>query len=198
MTEHGGSKDGRHKGLLLRRRRWWSEHLGRNAFRHLDQATAESGHALPISWVLRDDRDLKALRETDEWEFDTRGLEAKHRQRHTRGDERTKSSHTTRDSPRDQVGTPVKDWQTPPSLVSPRRPWPKPILRIAFWALLGVAAAICCLFFTSESVWWIAALCVVLLFATWQIVQGLRERKWRRQLKREVADKVVSRSSRRP
>jgi hypothetical protein len=194
MTEPVGRVDGLLKYLLARRQRWWRRHLRRNAFRHLDQATAESGHALPISWVLHDDRDLQVLRKTDEWELDTRELKAKDDQRRAREGEHAKRSHKTRDMRR----SPVEEEQPPPSLVSPRRPWPKPILRIAAWAALGVLAAICFSVFTSGSVEWIAALCVVLFLAIWQIVQGLRERKWRKQLKRYVDDKVVSRSSRRP
>lgn len=194
MTESGGRGDDLLRHPLVRRRRWWRRHLRRNAFRHLDRATAESGHALPISWVLRDDRDLQVLRKTKEWRLDTRELKAKDEQRRTRWSEHAKESHKTRDSRR----APVEDAQTPPSFVSPRRPWPKPILRIASWAALGVLAAICLVVFTSESVEWIAALCVVLLLAIWQIVQDLRERSWRKQLKRHVDDKVVSRSSRRP
>jgi hypothetical protein len=194
MTDRGGRGKSLLESWLARRRGWWRKHLRRNAFRHLDQATVESGGALPISWVLREDRDLQVLRETKEWRFDTRGLEAKDEQRHTRGNQHAMSSHETRDS---QQGS-VANKQKPPSFVSPRRPWPKPILRIASWALLGILAAICCLIFTSESVEWIAALCVVLLLATWQIVQGLRERRWRKQLKDDVGDKVVARSSRRP
>lgn len=192
MADPGHHSDDLLEHPLAGRRRWWRRHLRRNAFRHLDQATSEAGHALPISWVLRDDRDLTVLRGTDEWVLDTRELKAKDEQQRTReGEAQSKRSH------RDMPG--IRDEEEPPPLlVSPRRPWPKPIFRIITWAVLGVLAAICFLVFTSEAVEWIAALCVVLLLAALRIVEGLRERRWRKQLKPYKTDKVVSRSSRRP
>ena len=194
MTEPEGRDNDFLRHPIVGRRRWWRKHLRRNAFRHLDQATAESGHALPISWVLRDDRDLKVLRETDEWALDTRELKAKDNQRRAREGEHAKRSHRMSDMPR----APVEKERALSSLVSPRRPWPKPVLRIASWALLGILVLVCFFAVTSESVEWIAALCVVLAFVALRVVQGLRERWWRKQLKPFKADKVVSRSSRRP
>jgi Flp pilus assembly protein TadB len=197
-NEPGGRRDSLFKRKLAQRRRWWRKHLRRNAFRHLDQAIAEAGHALPAAWVLFEDRDLQALREADEdqWKAETRELHVRELQPRAKVAVQEQGKTSTKGDP-SPFSPPAR--RLPP-LRDPKRPWPKPVLRITAWAVLAAVGAVCFATLTDASWEWIVALVALLLFSAWRVWLAWRERARRKRVAQQLNTKVkiVSRSSRRP
>jgi hypothetical protein len=171
---------------------WWRAHLRRSAFSHLDQAIAEAGHALPSSWVLHQDRDLKVLRDDDAWIDDTRELSA------TRAPVGKPAGRALRPDGQSREGS--NTGRPPPPLRYPARPWPKPTLRAAGWAVLTALCAVGVVWLTDMATPWLVGLGILVVFSARRIYVDNRERRDCKQLVAQLRQEAARRGrvSRRP
>lgn len=162
-------------GLAARRRRWWINHLRKQAFRRLERAISEGGRSLPSSWVLDEDPDLRPLRELgSEWAAET---EALLKQADVAGGESQGDLATAPTSSPAAPGS-SRAARVPP-LCAPTRPWPKPGLRIAAYTVPAVATAVLAVVLQCDGWAWFPLLSASFLFCLWRAFLATREHLWR-------------------